>query len=82
MILWGYALIKPTAANTPTAQTITFAESFSDYPYVFTTERTSVPGTTVLGSGATNITQESADIYASRTNTTTTEIDWLAIGLK
>jgi hypothetical protein len=49
---------------------------------VFTTAYTTVPGTSVLGDAAANITTTGFDAYVTRTGTTNTGIMWFAIGYK
>ena len=81
LIQWGNVTITPVA-NTPTAKAVTFPTSYTDAPCVFTTAYTTVPGTSVLGDGAANITTTGFDAYVTRTGTTNTGIMWMAIGYK
>jgi hypothetical protein len=69
-------------ANTPTAKAVTFHTPYTDAPVVLTTAYTTVPGTSVLGNAAANITTTGFDAYVTRTGTTNTGIMWLAIGYK
>lgn len=78
-ILSGEASITPTAANTPTSQHINFSKSFSGVPVVVVGIGGTVPGTTVLGASATNITASGFDLYVTRTNTTAVKVYWIAV---
>lgn len=75
----GSVTIKPTAANTPTSADVTFAKAFSGTPTVIVTPSTSVPGTTVLGAGVNSVTATGCKIWTTRTNTTDTVINWIAV---
>jgi len=81
LLQWGNVTITPVA-NTPTAKAVAFAVSYTDAPCVFTTAYTTVPGTSVLGDAAANITTTGFDVYVTRTGTTNTGVMWLAIGYK
>jgi hypothetical protein len=81
LIQWGNITITPVS-NTPTSKTVTFYTSYTDAPCVFTTAYTTVPGTSVLGDAAANITTTGFDAYVTRTGTTNTGIMWFAIGYK
>lgn len=81
LIQWGNVTITPVT-NTPTAKAVTFHTPYTDAPCVFTTAYTTVPGTSVLGDGAANITTTGFDAYVTRTGTTNTGIMWFAIGYK
>lgn len=81
LIQWGNVTITPVS-NTPTSKAVTFHTSYTDAPCVFTTAYTTVPGTSVLGDGAANITTTGFDAYVTRTGTTNTGIMWFAIGYK
>lgn len=79
LIQWGMESITPTA-NTPTAKAITFAEPYAAKPSVMVTGATAAPGTTVQGVAAANVTTTGATLYVTRTNTTATYVEWLAVG--
>jgi len=81
LLQWGNVTITPVA-NTPTSKAVSFYTSYTDAPCVFTTAYTTVPGTSVLGDGAANITTTGFDAYVTRTGTTNTGINWFAIGYK
>ena len=75
----GRVSIVPVA-NKPTMAHVDFPKPFKSQPYVTVTPVTSVPGTNVLGVGATNNTKNGFDAYITRTNTTETTLTWIAIG--
>lgn len=75
----GRVSIVPVA-NKPTMAHVDFPKPFQGQPYVIVTPVTSVPGTNVLGVGATNNTKNGFDAYVTRTNTTETILAWIAIG--
>lgn len=79
-LVWGYVSITPVA-NTPTSATINFPISFTTMPIGIVSPVTSVPGTQVLGVGGYNISKTSIDIYVTRTNTTSTNVRYLIIGM-
>lgn len=78
-IQYGRVSITPVA-NTPTMKHVQFPRAFAGQPCVVVTPITSVPGTNVLGVGATNNTNDGFDAYVTRTNTTETMLAWIAIG--
>lgn len=75
----GSVTIKPTAANTPTSADVTFPKAFSGTPTVIVTPATSVPGTTVVGAGVNTVSATGCKIWTTRTNTTDTVINWIAV---
>lgn len=81
LIQWGVEAITPVA-NTPTAGAVKFAEAYTSIPMVLTTAITTVPGTSVTGNAAANITVTGFDAYVVRNNTTNTSVGWIAIGYK
>lgn len=78
-ILCGSVSITPSAANTPASIDITFEREFSGKPVVVVTAATSVPGTTVIGAGVNSISATGCTLWATRTNTTVTVLNWIAI---
>lgn len=78
-IQYGRVSITPVA-NTPTMKHVQFPRAFAGQPCVVVTPITSVPGTNVLGVGATNNANDGFDAYVTRTNTTETILVWIAIG--
>lgn len=81
LIQWGNVTITPVS-NTPTAKAVTFDVSYTDAPVVLTTAYTTVPGTSVLGDAAANITTTGFDAYVTRIGTTNSGVMWVAIGYK
>lgn len=75
----GHVTIVPSAANTPTSINVT-GLNMTGTPRVTATPTTSVPGTQVLGVGVNTITATGFTIWLTRTNTTSTGVDWIAIG--
>jgi hypothetical protein len=81
LIQWGNTTITPVK-DTPTAKAVTFPVTYTDAPVVLTTAYTTVPGTSVPGSAAANITTTGFDAYVTRIGTTNTGVMWFAIGYK
>lgn len=84
LIQWGGVNITPSAAGTPTTAVVTFPVAFAATPTVFATPVSSVPHSLSVA------VQRSADLVGdpakavavtlTRDGTTTTGINWLAIG--
>lgn len=84
LLQWGNVNITPTAAGTPTTAIVTFKRPFTATPTVLVTPVSGVPHTLAVG------TQRSTDLVGdpkvamavtlTREGTTTTGINWLAIG--
>lgn len=84
LVQWGNVNITPTAAGTATTVIVTFQRAFTGTPTVLATPVTGVPHTLAVG------TQRSTDLVGdpkvamaitlTREGTTTTGINWLAIG--
>lgn len=81
LLQWGVETITPVA-NTPTAKAVTFSVAYTSVPMVLTTAHTAVPGTSVTGNAAANVTATGFDAYVTRTNATNTSVGWFAIGYK
>jgi len=79
LIQWGRVNITPVA-NTPTYAEITFPKNFTTVLAITTTPTTSYVGTEVLGTSVQNTSISGCRIYIYRTNTTTTEVRWIAVG--
>lgn len=75
----GRTSITPVA-NTPTSVNVTFATPFAQAPSISTTPASSVPGSAVKGSAATDITTTGFKLWVYRTNTTATDVCWIATG--
>lgn len=78
VVQYGSVSITPSAANTPTSKEVTFAKAFAAMPTVVATAASSVVGTVVLGVGVSNVTKTGFTIWITRTNTTSTGINWVA----
>ncbi|MER6249389.1 hypothetical protein [Streptomyces griseorubiginosus] len=74
----GHVTITPSAANTPTSINVT-GLNLVGTPRVVATAGTSLPGTQVTGVGVTNVTTTGFTIWVTRTNTTSTGIDWIVL---
>jgi hypothetical protein len=81
LIQWGVETITPVA-NTPTAKAVKFSTAYTSIPMVLTTAITTVPGTSVSGNAAANITVSGFDAYVTRNSTTNTSVGWIAIGYR
>ena len=77
-IAHGSVSITPTA-NSPTSKTVSFGKKLPSTPNVIISAETSVPGSTVLECGATNISTTGFTAWVYRTNTTATVLHWIAI---
>ena len=75
----GSVSITPTA-NTPTSESVTFNKTFASPPIVIATAESSVIGSVVRGVSVANVTTTGCDIYIYRTNNTSTNVNWIAIG--
>lgn len=78
LLQWGTVSITPTAANTATEATATFPVTFSALPAVFLTVVSSVPENCSVG--VKDRAVGSVSVVLTRSGTTTTTINWLAIG--
>jgi hypothetical protein len=74
----GSVTIVPVA-NTPTKVTVTFPTPYSSPPHVVATGESAVPGSQMQTVSVANITSTTVDIYLYRTNTTSTNIHWIAM---
>ena len=81
LIQWGVETITPVA-DKPTAKAVKFGVAYTSVPMVLTTAITTVPGTSVSGNAAADITVTGFDAYVTRNNTTNTSVGWVAIGYK
>lgn len=78
MTLAGVQAITPVA-STPTSANVTFASAFPSAPKVVATPNTSVPGSEVVEVSVDNITTTGCRLWVYRTNTATTDINWVAV---
>ncbi|MDK8434288.1 hypothetical protein [Brevibacterium sp. H-BE7] len=80
LIVHGYVTITPDAANQSKKVTITLpAGRFTKPPVIWAQCSTSVPERVSVGVLNESITTGSFDLYFTRTNTTTTGVDWYAM---
>jgi hypothetical protein len=78
LVAHGEVGVVPVA-NTPTAVGIGFG--FNSVPHVFVGARTTVPGTVrSQGVDAASVSTGGATLYVYRTNTTTSYLQWIALG--
>jgi hypothetical protein len=80
-LAWGTINITPSAANTPTSGTVTGLAVDGTSFMALVTPNTSVPGTQVTGVSFNNLTSSGLTVWLTRTNTTTTTLNWLVIGI-
>ena len=84
LIQWGGVSITPSAANTPTTSVVTFPRAYTATPTVFVTPVSSVPETlSVAIQRAESVVGDpkaAVAVTLTRGGTTTTGINWLAIG--
>ena len=84
LIQWGNVNITPTAAGTPTNAIVTFQRPFTATPTVLATPVSGVPQTLAVGvQRSTDLVGDpkvATAITLTREGTTTTGINWLAIG--
>ncbi|MFJ3540391.1 hypothetical protein ACIPQA_33730, partial [Streptomyces sp. NPDC090109] len=77
----GRVTITPSAANVPTSVTVTgIGMSGSGPVRAYASPITTVPGTEVRGVSCTSPSRDSVVVWVTRTNTTSTGIDWHLIG--
>lgn len=81
LVQWGTTSIAGGAGQ-PTSQDITFPISYDEIPFIVESLVSTVPGTTVLGSGHGSDSISGTTLYVTRTNTANTSLRWLAIGIK
>ena len=84
LVQWGNVNITPTAAGTPTNAIVTFTRPFTATPTVLATPVSSVPETLAVAvQRSTDLVGDpkvATAITLTREGTTTTGINWLAIG--
>lgn len=78
LVVYGRASFTDLTANTTATSSITFDEVFSNPPVVMTTVNSSSPHQCNVGAGS--VTTTGCNIYLNRTNTTDTNVFWVAIG--
>ena len=84
LLQWGTVSITPTAANAATTQVVTYSRPFTADPVVLLTPNTSVPESVSVGivrtASVIGDAKEAIGIVLTRNGTTTTVVQWLAIG--
>lgn len=82
LLQWGTVSITPTAAGTPTSAIVTYPQPFTTNPLVYVNPVTSVPQNVSLGVLRSTVTDPKLqqEIVLTRDGTTSTVINWLAIG--
>lgn len=78
LMQWGTVSITPTAANSPTTGSVSYPTAFKSLPLVLLSVVSSVPEKCSLGLKDRATTGVS--VVLTRTDTTATTINWLAIG--
>lgn len=84
LIQWGGVSITPSAADTPTTEVVTFPRAYSATPTVFVTPVSSVPHQLSVGiqraESVVGDPKAAVAVTLTRSGTTATGINWLAIG--
>lgn len=84
LVQWGTVSITPTEANAATTQVVTYSRPFTADPVVMLTPNTSVPENVSVGiirtASVIGDAKEAVGVVMTRNGTTTTVIQWLAIG--
>lgn len=82
LLQWGTVSITPSEAGKQTSGRVTFAIPFAETPVVFATVVTSVPHSCNIGAARSSVTdpKTQVDIVLTRSDTTTTVVNWFAIG--
>jgi hypothetical protein len=78
---FGQVSITPSAANTPTSVNVTGLSLEGSTFTGFASAATTVPGTQVTGVGATAPSSSGLTVWATRTNTTATLVNWWVFGV-
>lgn len=80
-LAWGQVSITPSAANTPTSVAVTGLNLKGTTFLGYAVATTAAPGSNVTGSSATSVTSTGLTVWTTRTNTNTTFVNWLVIGI-
>lgn len=80
-LAWGQVSITPSAANTPTSVNVTGLNLKGTTFLGYAVATTAAPGSNVTGSSATSVTSTGLTVWTTRTNTSTTFVNWLVIGI-
>lgn len=79
LIQWGTISIEG-GSGTPTSQNVVFPIAYKEIPGIYTSMVSTLPGTTVLGTGHGSDAKNGTTIYVTRINSANTSVRWLAIG--
>lgn len=77
---YGRVTITPSAVNTPTSATVTYARLPGTNFEGYACPSTAVPGTTVTGVSMSGVGATSALVWCTRANMTDTGVSWQTIG--
>lgn len=84
LVQWGTVSITPTAANEAVTAVVTYSRPFTADPVVMLTPNTSVPENVSVGivrtASVIGDAKEAIGVVMTRNGTTSTVIQWLAIG--
>lgn len=80
-LAWGQVAIIPSAANTPTSLAVTGLSLKGTTFLGYASATTATPGSQVTGASATAVTASGLTVWATRTNTTQTFVNWMVVGL-
>lgn len=80
-IMCGWIEVTPSSANTPTKKTVTFPRVFKNKPMVVACPMGTEGGRKVSGCSVNNFSTTGFDLYLTRTDTVTTGVAWIAIGI-
>lgn len=75
----GQEQVTISKANTYKVKHVTFATAYTSAPTVILTKHSKVPA--IIHVGVSDVTTTGFDMYVIRTNTTTTYVNWMAIGV-
>ena len=81
LVQWGTVSIAG-GSGTATSQEITYPIEYDSMPFVVESLVSTVPGTTVLGSGHGSDSVNGTTLYVTRVNTANTSLRWVSIGFK
>lgn len=80
-LAWGQVTITPSAANVPTSVNVTGLSLLGTTFLGYAVATTAAPGSNVTGASATSVTSSGLTVWVTRTNTNTTFVNWLVIGI-
>lgn len=80
-IAYGSVSITPSAANVPTSVTVNGLGLTGSSFYAQATASSVVPGTQITGVSTSSVSSNGLTVWVTRTNTTSTVINWMVVGL-